>query len=66
MAHHENQAVRFLKAQKERLEGDMAELRSREDALHDSLEANAAAQAEKQSALSDIDQLLDTIDPSSE
>lgn len=61
MTHHENQAIRFLKAQQERLEEDLADLQTRENELHQSLEANAATQAEKQSALNDINQLLDHI-----
>ena len=66
MGEHENQAIRFLKSQKERLEGEMNELKSREDELHASLAANADAQAEKQSAMKDIDRLLDVIQSSAE
>ena len=66
MGEHENQAIRFLKSQKERLQGEMNELRSLEDELHASLAANAAAQDEKQAAMNDIDQLLDVIQSSTE
>ena len=66
MTHHENQAIRFLKAQRERLEKDVNELMAREVDLYASLAANAGAQTEKLSALNDIDQLLNAIDPSAE
>lgn len=63
MIDHENQAIRFLKAQREKVEGDLVELGRRELDFLDYLSTNAAAKAEKQSALNDIDQLLDAIDP---
>lgn len=66
MTHHENQAIRFLKAQREKIEGDLVELGRRELDFLDYLSANAAAKAEKQSALDDIDALLDHLNANAE